>query len=564
MTAPFRSLVRHLVLATFAPAGRGARGGETRGRTSSKRIAKTIGLGLLIFLAVGQVVGLYAYMSYASFDALKTAGLQALSLLNAAISATMLAFVLVFLTALSTYCSSKADIGMLALPIKGRELLGAKMAMAYLVDAPLSILIFAIAATIYAAKEGPGLPFYLGAVLSALALPLPPIAAVYLVIVPLVSAARPLRNKNVVMVMGGVLAIALSLGLNYYFQTVMPRMTDPSYVIKDFAGPEAWLSKLGAAYPPALVATRSMTASGARGPLLGLALLGMGLGAAALIALALGPAYARSLLGFDEQRVRRVAVSRSYVSRAFRGRGALASLFRREWRLMNREPSYFLNGPLVIILMPLILGVGVLVTKQRPDAMRDLGPLLAGWRDRPWPMLLAAAFGAFLGSSTSITCTSLSRDAKALRYLKALPIRPLDFMLAKFLHGLAFAGLGSLVGSGLCSVLLGLGAMRAAGAVLIALAFSAFACVAGLWLDTANPKLTWDTPIAAMKQNPNSIVLIFGAMALVGGLGVASAFMGLGAAGFFALYFGSFSAACAAALAAYPAFARRRLDEIEI
>lgn len=565
MTAPFPSLVRLFILGSLGPAGRGERRGEAaRARPSAKRIAKSLGIGVLIVIVVGQVVGLYAYISYVSFEALKRSGLQDLTLLNAAISASLLVFVMAFLTALSTYCSSKADLGMLALPIKGRDLLGAKMATAYFVDAPLAILIAATAVGIFAAKEAPGLPFYLGALLSALALPLPPIAAVYLIVVPLVTSARPLRNKNVVMVIGALVAIALSLGLSYYFQTTMARMADPSFVLANFAGPEAPLSRLSAAYPPALLAMWSMTAPGAAGPLLGLALLGIGLGATALIALALGPAYARSLVGFDEQRVRRAAASRTYVSRAFRRRSALASLFLREWRLMNREPAYFLNGPFVILLMPLILGIGVLVTRQKPEAMRDLVPLLAAWRDKPWPMLLSASFGAFLGSSTSISSTALSRDAKALRYLKALPLRYSDFMLAKFLHGLAFSLLGALVGTGICSILLRLSAARAAGAFLIALAFSAFASVAGLWLDTANPRLSWDSPIAALKQNPNAIILIFGALGLLVLLGVASAFMGLGSTGFFALYFGGFSAACAAALAAYPAFARRRLDEIEI
>jgi len=561
MTSPFPSLVRFYVLTVYAPAKRGAR--KEGARPDAKQIARKFGIAALVLLSVGPVVGLYAYMSVMSYDALKGAGLQGLTLLNASISATMLAFVLCFLTAISTYCSSKADTNMLALPIEGRKLLGAKMAMVYLSEFALAFLIMASASIIYAIKEAPPAGFYAGAILSTLAIPLPSLALVYLVAVPLVSAARPLRNKNAVMVIGGIVGIGLSLGLNYYFQASMPRMTDPAWVLANYAGPEALITRIGMAYPPAFLAWKSMTAGAAAGPLYGLAGLALGLGAAFLAAIALGPMYARSLLGFDERRVKRVAATKDFIARGFRRRPALASLFMREWRLMNREPAYFLNGPFIILLMPVIMAIGVLITTQKSEAMRDLEPLIAAWRGQPWPMLIAAAFGAFLGSSTSVTCTALSRDAKALRYLKALPLRYRDYMLAKFLHGLAFAGFGTVVGVACCGFLFRLTFLDAAGAALISLALSAFACIAGLWLDTASPRLSWDSPIAAMKQNPNAVVVILAVMGLLGGLGVASAFIPWGKAAFFALYFGGFSAAAAAALAAYPGYARRKIEDIE-
>jgi ABC-2 type transport system permease protein len=566
MTAPFASLVRFNVLSVYAPARRGAKraGAKVPAKKVAKDAAKTVGILLLVLICAGQVVGLYGYMSFQSYKALKGAGMQGLVLLNSATSATLVAIVLCFLTALSTYCSSKADTNMLALPIKGRNLLGAKMAMVYLADFALSFLIMATTAAIYAIGEAPGPGFYAGALLSALAVPLPPLALVYLIAVPLVSAARPLRNKNAVMIIGGIAAIALSLGINYYFQSSMSRIGDPAWVIANYAGPEALINRLGASYPPALLAWKAMTAAGGAGPLYGLAGLALGLAAAALVAVGLGPTYAKSLVGFDERRIRRVAATADFMARGFRRRPALASLFLREWRLMNREPVYFMNGPMIILLMPVILAFGFFIASRNDAAMRDLSPLVESWRGSPWPMLIAAAFGAFLGSSTSITCTALSRDAKALRYLKALPMGFRDFMLAKFLHGFAFAAFGSLVAAAGGAAVFRLGFAEAAGAALISLAFSSFACAAGLWLDTANPHLSWDAPIAALKQNPNAVIVILAVMALLGALGYASTLLVWGKAAFFALYFGGFAALSAAALAAYPAFAKRKLEEIEI
>jgi len=560
MTTPFLSLVRFSVLSVYAPSRRGA--GKIGAKATGKEIGKGIGVFFLILLSVGSIGALYAYMSEMSYRALKGTGMESLVLLNAAISATLISFVLCFLTALSTYCS-KADTNLLALPIEGRNLLGAKMAMVFVSDFALSFLIMAIAIVIYAIGERPPALFYAGALASIVAVPLVPLALVYLILVPLVSVARPLRNKNAIMIIGGIVGIGLSLGLNLYFQSAMPKMVDPEWVRANYAGPDSLIMRMGMAYPPAMLAWKSMTAPGASGILDALAVLGLGLGAVLAVAAAFGPWYAKSLLGFDEQRLKRVAATRDFFSRAFSRRSPLASLFLREWRLMNREPVYFMNGPFIIVLMPVIMAIGVAITMQRAEAAGDLGPMLASLRGGPWLMLAAAAVGGFLGSSTSITCTALSRDAKALRYIKALPIAYRDFMMAKFLHGFAFAVFGSLVGAVGLAALAGLPALDAAGAFLIALAISAFACIAGLWLDTANPRLSWDNPIAAMKQNVNSVIVILGVMGILGGLGVASAFMNWGKGAFFALYFLGFGAIASAALAAYPRYAKRKLEEIE-
>jgi hypothetical protein len=557
MNAPFLSLARFQILSVYAPSRRGLEGGA--GRPSAKKIAKAIGVVALVVLVVADLGLVFGMMNWSMYKALKPTGLQDLLLLNAAITASALVFVMGFLTAISTYCSGSADASLIALPLRGRELLGAKMAMVYLSEFAFAAFLFIVAAVIYAIGEAPPASFYLGALLSALAIPLVPLAVAYLLIVPLMIAGSPLRNKNAIMVIGGVLGMAFALAFNFYIQGATTRMNDSAWVLEHFAGPDALLAKAGLAYPPALLAWRAMTARGLAGVGYGLAELALGLAAALAVVLALGEVYARSLRGFDEKRLKRVAATKDFMDRSFRRRPPIAALFAREWRLMNREPIFFLNGPFVILMMPLVLAVVFIAQKGTMSALLSgLGSAMGS----PYPMLAFAAIGAFLGSSTSIACTALSRDAHALPYLKAMPLKYRDYMLAKFLHALAFA----LVGSALCGIgglTLGIGALESAGAFLIALAYSAFASIVGLWIDTANPRLEWDTPTAALKQNPNAVIFILGVMATIAGLGVGAAFIKMGKLAFFALFFGAFAALAAAALAAYPRYAQKRIDEIE-
>jgi ABC-2 type transport system permease protein len=232
----------------------------------------------------------------------------------------------------------------------------------------------------------------------------------------------------------------------------------------------------------------------------------------------------------------------------------------REVRNMNREPVYFINGPMIVLLMPVIVAVMVLAQGQ---SLGELKAMLAGLGQGPWLMLVAAASGAFLGSSTSITCTSISRDAKVLSYIKSLPLPMGEFALAKFLHGFSFSAFGAAVGVTFIGAFAGLPAPGWAGALFMALAVSAFIDVLGLWLDTANPRLSWDNPTAAMKQNLNAVIVILGTMALLGGLGVLAAYLRLGVWENL-LAFGLLPALLAAGgLALYPRYAIRRIASLE-
>jgi len=204
--------------------------------------------------------------------------------------------------------------------------------------------------------------------------------------------------------------------------------------------------------------------------------------------------------------------------------GVMRSLVLREFRLMNREPVYLLNGPIVVILMPIILAIAFLARAESfRSLMTDISPLMAG----PGGYLVPAAFGAFLGTSTSIACTAVSRDAKALSWMKALPVTPFQYFSAKLIHAEIFVVLGSIIGSAVGSLFLGSSLGDALLGFGLSMVFATALTMASLWLDTAFPRLRWDNPVAAMKQNPNAVVAILGAMALMGGMGALSIIVSL-------------------------------------
>ena len=522
-----------------------------------KILAKTIGIAVGVVAILADISFLFVIMNLQLYKGLAPLGMEGLLLLNAAITASVLVFVLAFMMALSMFSTSDIESGFLVLPFQPREMLAAKMSLVYVTEAAFGVFYLLIAMIVYGIKAGPPAVFYFNGLVTALALPLLPTALAYLVIIPLVRVAKFLRNRTVIIYIGGFMGLLAALGFNLYIQSAMLKIGDPAVVAK-MLGPDSLISYLGRAWIPAWLAWRSLAGAGSvGGTLAALANLALGAGMAVLVATLMGRSYVRSLQAFSEQ-----TQTRKRKGGAVRGsapRPVLQALVLREIRLMNREPMYMLNGPFVVVLMPVILGLALVV--QKDTLMKELSAIRP-FLESPIAYLVPAAFGAFLGSATSISSTAVSRDAKALPWIRSLPIEAATWFQAKLIHAQLFSVFGAAVGCA-AGLVLGIGGLDILAAFLLALVFTLAFNMSMLWLDTAFPRLSWDNPIAAMKQNPNAVIAILGAMGIIGGLGAASAFLKLPRYGYAFLYGGVFAIPVVLWVLYFPRFAARRMAKME-
>ncbi|MCX8013238.1 MAG: hypothetical protein N3A02_02975, partial [Rectinema sp.] len=188
MTTPFLALVK-ISLKSVAS----VRIPDRKELRTFKGIAKTIGVLVLIIFLLADFGFLFTLMDISIHDALAPIGLQAFMLLYATVMASVLVFLFAFITALSLFSSAPNELLFITMPLRPIELLGARMATVYAIEAPLSFLVMGIAAAVFGIKNQPRFDFYLWAVVNALALPLVPLALSYLVLVPIVSASRWLK-----------------------------------------------------------------------------------------------------------------------------------------------------------------------------------------------------------------------------------------------------------------------------------------------------------------------------------------------------------------------------------
>ncbi|HUX38967.1 MAG TPA: hypothetical protein VMV44_13790 [Rectinemataceae bacterium] len=537
--------------------------GEYKGLRDWLKLAGAVLLGILL---VGDIGFVFVSSALTQYQALKGQGLEGLLLLNGAIMASVAVFFLGFIMILSGWSLSPQETQLFTLPLGDRELLGAKFAVTFLSQAAIGLFLFGTSLAVFGISEAPPPLWWVVGLAVALALPLYALALAWLVLVPLMSVARFIRSRNGILLVSGLVGAGFAVAFNLYVQNSMARLSDPAWILANYAGPGSVLNLMGSTWPPTLFAWKALSAAAAgRWPealAIGLGLLAGGLATSALAVLLLGGLWKKSVVAFGEGRLRRLeaGTTKAFIERHFRRGPRGLALFLREWRLMNREPRFFLNGPFIVVLMPLILAV--MYVAQR-DNLSQLQGLFVGPEGRRNAFLAAMSLGAFLGSSTSVAATALSRDAKALPALLALPVSGFAYMMAKLSHALAWAFAGALIGAVSLGLFAGLDAVNIVGAIFASLAFSALANLVGLWIDTAHPRLAWDNPMAALKQNPNSVFVILGSIAALAGLDWLGVALRIGTGGLAALIGGGCGLAFALGLAAYSRFAERKLSVIE-
>jgi ABC-2 type transport system permease protein len=512
---------------------------------SSRVLLKTFGWIVLAIFLVADFGFMFAMMDIGMYNALAPLGMQSLMLLYAIVTASVLVFLFAFITSLSLFSSAQYESLFLTMPLRPSSLLIGRMATVYAIETPIVLLVMGMAAGVYGIKGHPGFDFYLYMLFNALAMPLVPLAVSYAVLVPVMSTSRWLRRKNTILYIGGFIGLALALGFNFYLQRMMSRINDPVLLQKMLSQGQLNFADIADWWPPAWLTMQAIAKGSSAVSAIAATLANLALGAAQAVAIAFlfGGSYVKILASFGETHAVKGRLSRSQAGSLFRARPVLLSLVQRELRLMNREPSYFLNGPFVILLLPVIFALTFVAQgDEMRNAVTQLRPYLAG----PAEYLIPAGLGIFFATATSIACTAFSRDAKSLPLLKSLPLQPRDIIAAKLVHALIFAALGIALGTVGGSIMLRVDTLDAIVALLLSISGALALTMAGLAIDTFWPRLSWENPIAALKRNPNTVIALLGSMGLIVGLGILAVTLPSAKYTFAILYGMVFVAACVA------------------
>lgn len=501
-----------------------------------KGIIKNIFIILFAIYVLAVMIGMYTVYMIATYKFLAASGNQEAMPFITMLVALLIIMFFGFTSVAASYYTGSSEEFLMSLPLTPGQFFGAKFAVSFVSDAIMGLGMFAISSIVYGANEGllTNPLFYIGFLVAALAFSLAAVFVIYLLFILILYFIPALRKKKLMTVVATVLLIAFCIFYGLMNSSISMSFSNPKFMGEKMGSSIEKLFGLSDKMPVFMYISGAL-----KGKILPILIL------AALSALILfvlvplfGKMYIKTLDGFADVKSKKITAQKAeeVIEKDVRSVSIFHALFVRDYRNVVREPAFFANGPLFVYLFPVIFilsfsvgfiasgeGLGVIFSAfQRKLAELSPESLKSA---KYFVTLGSAAFVVFTGTFANLATTSFSREGKSLNDLKAMPI---DFNLivkVKFWHAMLYVGIANVIMIFLLTLAYFLLQVPLTFTdlfsiciitVLLSGSVSLLLIFIDMFIDTLNPKLNWETPMAASKQNFNVLWSMLLSMLTVG------------------------------------------------
>ena len=501
-----------------------------------KGIIKAIFLLLVAIYVFAVMIGMYTVYMLGTYKYLAENGNQQFMPFISMMVALMVIMFFGFTSVASTYYTGTGEEFLMSLPLTPGQFFGAKFAVSFVSDAVMGVGMFAISSLVYGYNEGllTNPLFYLGFLVSALAFSLTAVFIIYLLFILILYFIPALRKKKIMTIIATVLLIAFCLFYSLLNSSVSFSFSNPEFVNDKIANSIDKINDLGNDLPFFMYISGAL--NGKIIPILLLAALGSIV--LFLLVPLFGKMYIKTLNGFSDVKSKKITSEKAemVINNDIRSLSVFHALFVRDVRNILREPAFFSNGPLFVFIFPVIFilsfSVGFLASGQSiSQLISDLQlkileiPVESFASIKYYITLGGAAFTIFSATFANVATTSFSREGKSLNDLKAMPLKFDMIVKVKFWHAMLYVGIAAIISIIVLSVVYSLLALpitllefiqMCIMLILVSVSVSLLLIFIDMFIDTANPKLNWETPMAASKQNFNVLWSMLLSMVTIG------------------------------------------------
>ena len=503
-----------------------------------KGIIKAIFLSILAIYVFGVMIGMYTMYMIGTYKYLAQSGNQQFMPFISMMVALMVIMFFGFTSVASTYYTGTGEEFLMSLPLTPAQFFGAKFAVSFVSDAIMGVGMFAISSFVYGYNEGllTHPLFYLGFLVTALVFSITAVFIIYLLFILILYFIPALRKKKVMTVIATILLIAFCMFYGFLNSSVSISFSNMEFANERIGNSIDKIFELSSDIPFFMYISGAL--NGKVIPILILAAAGS-LVIFVLVPL-FGNMYIKSLNGFSDVKSKKITTEKAaeVIKKDVRSGSVFHALFMRDVRNVLREPAFFSNGPLFVFLFPVIFGISFVIgfvasgenigeiVSELQLKMMEISPQQFV-SIKYYVTLGFAAYTIFTGTFANIATTSFSREGKSLNDLKAMPVKFDMIVKVKFWHAMLYVGIADVISIILLSVFYSQIAVPVTFwefvqmclfMTLVAGSISILLIFIDMFIDTMNPKLNWETPMAACKQNFNvlwSMLLTMLTIALV-------------------------------------------------
>lgn len=501
----------------------------------SKTILRAVLIGIT-FLYIAVIYGaMYIYTMITTYKNLKITGQTELMPVICFVMASVLVFVIGFLSVANNYFTGKGEEELLSMPLKPVEIFGAKIGVSFITDSILGMLILATGGVIFGYNEGllSNPSFYVGLLISVLTVSITLVYIIYLLLVLVLFFIPALRKKSLLNWLA-IFSVLIFVSIYSFLSTRVDFASNSEQNMKN----AVLLANLARRLVNTLPFIKWLS-SALIGDWTAILMLTVTFILVTFVFIPLtATLYVRTLNGFKDVKTKKLSEvqAEKILKRDAKAGSITKALFLRDVRTVFREPTFFSNGPLALVLLPLIILISFWFGVRNSGGMElsDLRFKLSVFllsadfitleKVRYFIILGGSAAAIFLANSTNVASTSFSREGKSFYCLKAMPIKKDSIIFVKFIHAFLYSIIAFFIVA--LQMLFAAAYLQIPFSVkeklliffsifIIESLFSSILIFLEMLIDTLHPKLEWENPVAAFKQNLNTIFSIFLTMGLI-------------------------------------------------
>lgn len=388
---------------------------------------------------------------------------------------------------------------LLPLPLRSSQIIASKFTAALISESFMEfiIIIAVFAGYIIAA----GLPFYtwIIAVFGMITLPIVPLAycAVICIIVMLITGF--VKNKDTVNKITGVLTFAVIIGLAALVSK--SGGLDTEHLVQALSDRNnSLIGIMGIIFPHISFFINSMTEHTILNLL---CYIGINILAIAVFMIIAEVFYLDTVAGVSKSAVSKKKTLEKSISSVKASHPAVTYL-KKEFRILFRTPAYFMNCILINLIWPIFLYL-IYVLQGKTNFLDSFIDGIHSGNERYVLIFVlgVSAVSVLVTAANCIASSALTREGSHLAFIKYIPMSYMAQINIKALVSIIISGAGMLIYVIAASVYLHLGIMLMTFCCVISLLSVAFASYFGIFMDSINPKLIWDSELNALRGNYN-------------------------------------------------------------
>jgi ABC-2 type transport system permease protein len=472
-------------------------------KNDKKAFMKSVGIGAVILFALAEVVGLYTFLMYQMYTGAAIINASHMILTMASICSGLLVLVFGIFYIISTLFLARDTEYLSSLPLRQGSVFMTKFALVLLGEYPLAFFIMLPPVIIYGVGMHKGVVYYILAIICTLLLPFLPLVVSSLLALLLMNIVSRSKRRDLITIIGSIILMLLIIGGQNYLMSRMPENRE-DFVDALVKSGDAVIAFLGRAFPPSVWVTKVLSSGGIDSALNFLYLLVTTVISFLVVYLLASFIYQR---GATAQLETRAVPGKTKLT--YKRSSRVFTIFKNEILIILRTPVYALNSLVAVFVAPMVMLLPVFGGNfSNSSDFQALFQLIRSEGSQAGLMLAFTGIITLLVMINPAISTTFSREGKNIWILKNIPVKPEVQIYGKLLAGYSISFAAAVVSIVVIAVLFKISLLVSIMILILCSLALVPVSTIGIYIDLVRPKLQWNNPQEAIKQNMNAMLAI--------------------------------------------------------